>query len=141
MNLLFSLAELNESSLRLLDVLLYAAHLLVIGFNLLGWIWRKTRPWHLLVAALTAVSWFILGFWYGFGYCFITDWQWQVKKQLGTRGLPASFVEHFLNDVLGFSFSTQLVDALTGGLFALAVLLSVVLYVRDRRKQPEVHSS
>ena len=141
MNLLSSLAELNESSLRLLDVLLYGAHLLVIGFNLLGWIWRKTRPWHLLVVALTIVSWFILGIWYGFGYCFITDWQWQVKKHLGTRGLPASFIEHFLNDVLGFSFSTPLVDAFTGGLFALAVLLSVMLYVRDRRKQPEVHSS
>lgn len=135
MNLLFTLSELSEESLRLLDILLYGAHLFVIGFNLLGWIWRRTRPWHLLFVALTAASWFLLGIWYGFGYCFITDWQWEVKKHLGQRGLPASFVEHFLNDVLGFSFSTAVVDGLTGGLFALVALLSVILYIKDRKKR------
>lgn len=119
---------------ELLDILLYAAHLLLIGFNLLGWIWRKTRPWHLLVVGLTAASWFIIGIWYGFGYCFITDWHWQVKATLGQSGLPVSFVEHLLNDVLGFSFSTIVVDWLTGGLFALAALLSIILYVRDRKE-------
>lgn len=134
MNLFIALSELSEASLRLLDLLLYALHLLIIGFNLLGWIWRRTRPLHLLFVALTAASWLLLGFWYGLGYCFVTDWQWQVKEQLGQRNLPASFIEHFLNGVLGFSFSTEIVDLLTGGLFALAALLSLGLYIRDRRK-------
>lgn len=135
MNLLFILSDLSEESLHLLDIFLYGAHLFVIGVNLLGWIWRRTRAWHLLFVGLTAASWFLLGIWYGFGYCFVTDWQWEVKKHLGQRGLPASFVEHFLNDVLGFSLSSQLVDGLTGGLFALAALLSVILYVKDQKRR------
>lgn len=134
MLLLAALSEWSTPTLRLLDILLYAVHLLVIGFNLLGWIWPKTRPWHLWCVGLTAFSWFVLGLWYGFGYCFVTDWQWEVKEQLGQTGLPASFVEHFLNGVLGFSLSTTLVNWLTGGLFVLAALLSLILYVRDRRR-------
>lgn len=134
MPLLIALSELSTSSLQLLDGLLYAAHLLVIGFNLLGWIWQKTRPWHLWCVGLTAVSWFGLGIWYGFGYCFITDWQWEVKEQLGQQDLPSSFVEHFLNGVLGFSFSATFINWLTGGSFAIAALLSIILYIRDRRK-------
>lgn len=134
MNLFITLSELSETSLRLLDLLLYAVHLLIICFNLLGWIWRRTRPLHLLCVAITAASWLLLGFWYGLGYCFVTDWQWQVKAQLVQGKLPASFVEHFLNGVLGFSFSTEVVDGLTGGLFALAALLSLGLYLRNRRR-------
>ncbi|MBT3271653.1 MAG: DUF2784 family protein, partial [Spirochaetales bacterium] len=52
-------------------------HSCVIIFNLTGWIWRKTRIPHLILIGLTAFSWFVLGIWYGFGYCPSTDWHWR----------------------------------------------------------------
>ena len=117
---------MSHTTLQILDFLLYAAHLLLIGFNLLGWIWRKTLRWHLLCVLLTALSWFGLGIWYGFGYCFITDWQWDVKRQLGQSNLPNSFIDHFVNQVMGLSISSQLIDVLTGLMFGLVAIISIV---------------
>lgn len=131
------LQDLSTEILRLLDILLYGTHLVLIGFNLLGWIWRKTLRLHLLCIGLTALSWFVLGIWYGFGYCFITDWQWDVKRELGETNLPESFITHFVNQVLGLSVSAELVDWLTGGLFVVVAIISVVRNWRvpKRRKQ------
>ena len=126
--------DLSHTTLLFLDYLLYAAHLLLIGFNLLGWIWRKTLRWHLLCVLLTALSWFGLGIWYGFGYCFITDWQWDVKRQLGQSNLPDSFIDHFVNQVMGLSISSQLIDVLTGVMFGLVAIISIVLNWREWKR-------
>ena len=128
------LAELSSTTLELLDILLYLAHILLIGFNLLGWMWAKTRFWHLVCVLLTALSWFVLGIWYGFGYCFLTDWQWDVKRQLGQTNLPASFIDHFVNQVLGLTVDSELIDMLTGGLFGLVAVISLLLNVREWRR-------
>lgn len=128
------LQDLSHTTLQLLDLFLYAAHILLIGFNLLGWIWKKTRKLHLIFVVLTALSWFVLGIWYGFGYCFITDWQWDVKNQLGQTRLPDSFITHFVNQLLGLSVNPELIDILTGVVFALVAILSVVLNLRDRKR-------
>jgi hypothetical protein len=39
-----------------LDVFLTFLHLLIIGFNLFGWIWKKTRKWHFILVVVTAAS-------------------------------------------------------------------------------------
>lgn len=116
----------------LLDILFTLLHLLLIGFNLLGWIWRKTRKAHLLVAAATLGSWFLLGIWYGWGYCPLTDWHWDVKYQLGETKLPNSFVKYFADKITGLDFSPALIDSWTLGLFFIAIVLS--LYVNFFRK-------
>lgn len=33
-------------------------------------------------------SWFILGQWFGIGYCPITDWHWKIKATLGRGDKP-----------------------------------------------------
>lgn len=111
--------------LQLLDILLTLVHLILIGFNLLGWIWAKTRKLHLICILLTAFSWLVLGIWFGLGYCPVTDWQWQVKANLGDHNLPNSFIEYFVEKVTGKDFNTSLVDTLTAGMFVAAALLSV----------------
>ena len=85
--------------LLLLDILLTLAHLVLIGFNLFAWLFPKLRRAHLITVAVTAGSWFILGIWFGTGYCPITDWQWQVKEKLGETNLPASFVKYMADGV------------------------------------------
>ncbi len=113
--------------LKSLDVLLFTAHLLVIGFNLFAWTWKKTRKLHLWIAGVTLFSWLVLGIWYGFGYCFLTDWEWDVKRQLGERNLPHSFTQYLSNNVFGLNLSSTTVDLLTVGLFIVVILCS--LYV------------
>jgi len=113
--------------LHILDFLLTILHLMIVGFNLLGWIPRRTRRAHIAVVALTAASWFILGIWYGMGYCPVTDWQWDVKTQLGERSLPASFITYFAEKWTGLEFSDSFVNTWTGVLFAMAAAISIYL--------------
>src|SRR5687768_18439227 len=111
--------------LQLLDILLTLVHLILIGFNLLGWIWAKTRKLHLICILLTAFSWLVLGIWFGMGYCPVTDWQWQVKRKLGETDLPASFIKYFADKITGMDFSASLVNTVTVVVFAVAAVLSI----------------
>jgi hypothetical protein len=113
--------------LRFLDILLTIVHLLVIGFNLFGWIWPRTRKAHLVCVLLTAASWLVLGIWFGWGYCPITDWQWDVKHKLGEQNLPNSFIKYYADKLAGKEFDTGFIDTVTAVSFAVAGLLS--LYV------------
>jgi hypothetical protein len=111
--------------LRLLDVFLTFVHLVIIGFNLFGWIWPATRKAHFICVLATAASWFILGIWFGMGYCPVTDWQWSVKEQLGEHGLPASFIKYYADKISQGNISSSLIDTVTVISFAIAALLSV----------------
>ena len=121
--------------LRLLDVFLTLVHLVIIGFNLFGWIWPATRKAHFICVLATAASWFLLGIWFGMGYCPVTDWQWRVKEQLGEHNLPASFIKYYADKISGRDISSSLIDGVTGISFLVAALLSVYLnFIKKRRK-------
>ena len=113
--------------LRLADILFTLLHLAIIAFNLFGWIWKRTRKAHIVLVLLTIGSWVILGFWFGFGYCPITDWQWDVKERLGERNLPPNFVEYFVEKISGRNYSSAFIDTMIGVSFGLAVLLAVLV--------------
>ena len=66
----------------------FVVHTAWIVFTCVGWIWKRTRPWQLMTVALSALSWFGLGVWYGWGYCPCTDWHWQVRTRLGVVDPP-----------------------------------------------------
>ena len=121
--------------LTLLDGFLTLLHLLVIGFNLLGWIWKTTRRLHLYCVLLTAGSWLLLGIWYGIGYCPITDWQWQVKNKLGEHNLPNSFIKYQVDKLTGADFNPDVIDIVTGTSFAVVALLSLYLNIAIKKKR------
>jgi hypothetical protein len=112
---------------HILDVVLTLAHLVVILFNVFGWIWPSTRKLHLIVIGLTALSWFFLGIWFGWGYCFLTDWHWNVKSKLGEDHLPNSFIKYFGDKITGMDLDVQLVDNVTLFTFLGVILISVYL--------------
>lgn len=120
---------------RLLDLGLLTFHGLLVSFNLFGWVWRRTRRLHLFAISATLLSWFGLGVVYGWGYCPLTDWHWQIKRALGETGLPASWVKYYVDRVTGVAWDTALVDGLVIGSALAALVLSVVLNVRDRRNR------
>lgn len=118
--------------LRIADIALLSFHGGLTVFNLLGWAWRKTRPANLVTLLITAGSWFVLGLWYGLGYCPLTDWHWEVLRRLGEPTPSRSYITYVLQRLLGLPVAGSAVERWTGILFFLALALSVGLNIRDR---------
>lgn len=117
-----------------LNIGFFVFHTSWVVFNCVGWIWRRTRPWHLATIALTAVSWFGLGIYYGWGYCPCTDWHWQVRARMGYRD-PPSYIQLLIAELTGLDVPSGLADAITAGVFGLTAVITIVLNVRDRRRR------
>jgi hypothetical protein len=118
-----------------LDKFFFVFHSTLIVFNLLGWIWKKTRLANLVVILLTFLSWFILGIWYGFGYCPSTDWHWLVRKKMGYYDLPSTYTKFLIDSLTGWDVNPELVKILTVLLLALALFASIWTHVRGWRKK------
>jgi hypothetical protein len=130
---------LYPTMLQFLNILLTIVHLAIVGFNLFGWIFKATRKAHLVSVLLTAASWFLLGIWFGIGYCPFTDWQWRVKERLGEQNLPGNFIEYFSEKITGYNFDPQLVNNVTVISFAVVTVISVYLNLgKAKRKQPAI---
>jgi hypothetical protein len=114
-----------QRMLLFLDILLTIVHLSIVVFNLFGWIPRRTRKAHFISVVLTAASWFILGIWYGMGYCPFTDWQWRVKERLGERNMPGNFIEYFAEKIFNYDFDSKFISMVTLVCFLLAIVISV----------------
>lgn len=117
---------------KIIDSFFQGSHFLIILFILFGWIPRKTRRVHLVMVLLTAFSWFFLGIWYGWGYCFWTDWHWKVQNKLGVQNLPDSYIKYLLDSITGLNLSTTLVDSATAVCFLLCALASLYVNFRTR---------
>lgn len=117
--------------LTFLDIFFTFFHIALMAFNLTGWIWKKTRKAHLITLALTAGSWAILGVWYGWGYCPLTDWHWDVKTKLGETNLPNSFVKYLLDKLFSTDLPARLVDRIT--LFGLIAAVTGAVLVRMKQ--------
>jgi Protein of Unknown function (DUF2784) len=119
--------------LKFLDILLTATHFALISFNLFGWIWPATRKAHLVTVTATAFSWFILGIWFGWGYCPITDWEWRVKQKLGETNLPNSFIKYYADKISGKNIDALLVDAAT--LLTFLAVIALTIYFNFFKKR------
>ena len=120
--------------LAFLNIFFFVFHTALTLFNMSGWAFRNTRKWHLLTILLTAASWFILGIWYGWGYCACTDWHWQVREAMGINDRSNSYIHFLLLQLTGKDFDTNLVEKVTLYVFLAASVLSIWLNIRDRRK-------
>ena len=119
--------------LHIANISFILAHLCIIFFTLFGWIPKKTRKLHFYVVAITAFSWIVLGFWYGFGYCFFTDWHWTVRRKMGITDDPGSFIKLAVDFVTGRDVNAVLIDTVTAAGFGLVFLISVYLNLFQRK--------
>lgn len=122
---------------QFLNMFFFLFHTIFILFVLFGWIWKKARKIHLAALILTALSWFGLGIYYGFGYCFCTDWHWDVRYRLGYTDMPRSYINFLILTVTGRTLDDTLVDVVTMGTFIGVFMLAVYLAVA-KRKDKEV---
>jgi len=123
---------------EVLDIFFTIFHSSIIVFNLLGWIWIRTRKANLILLLLTGASWFLLGIWYGIGYCPVTDWHWMVLKELDNTDLPNSYVKFLVDRITGLDVNAFFVDTMVTVFFFAALIVS--LYVNFKKK-PIAHSA
>ncbi|MCK4664943.1 MAG: DUF2784 domain-containing protein [Bacteroidales bacterium] len=117
--------------LKFLDIFFLSFHTLLIFFNLFGWICKKTRKINLITLSLTGASWFILGIFYGIGYCPLTDWHWTVVRKLGKTNIPNSYIKYLFDRLTGLDINSTLVDYLTAICFFIALVVSVYVNFKD----------
>jgi hypothetical protein len=117
-----------------LNVGFFVFHTVWIGFNCVGWAWRRTRRWQFVTVSLTALSWFGLGIWYGWGYCPSTDWHWQIRERLG-RHDPPSYIQLLVRELTGIDLNPDMANALALGTLIVVGLLTAFLNIRDIRRE------
>ena len=120
---------------QFLNIFFFIFHTIWTLFNMFGWIFRATRKLNLLTLMLTALSWFVLGIWYGWGYCLCTDWHWQVRQHLGYHDESNSYIHFLVLKLTGINMDPKLVENITLTGFLIALVMSVYLNIRDRRKK------
>ena len=133
MNAFFT--SLPKGALEGLNVFFFIFHTLFTLFNLTGWIWKKTRPAHAVTMVLTSFSWFILGLFYGIGFCFCTEWHWQVRRLLGIRDTSTSYIYLLIKVLTGKNLSEPLVIEGTKWVFIGIVIATVIVWIPEIRKR------
>ncbi len=122
---------MKEFILIFLNYFFFIFHTIFTLFNIFGWIFKKTRIIHLITIILTALSWYVLGIWYGWGYCFCTDWHFQVREKLGYIDPSSSYIHFLILKISGINFNENLIIIITFLVFIICFVLSVFLNILD----------
>lgn len=117
-----------------LNLFFFLFHTLLILFNTFGWVFPATRRWNLLTLGLTGFSWFVLGIWYGWGFCFCTQWHWEVRQRLGLNDPSDSYIQFLVLKLSGWMAPINWVDTATLIVFLLSLGFSLGFNIRDWRK-------
>lgn len=107
------------------DIFFVVFHTALILFNLLGWIWKPLRRANLIALVLTGLSWFLLGLFFGIGYCPFTDWHFQVLSEMGRHPASHSYIEYFLQRITGSDLEVSFIDSGTIVLYFIVLAISI----------------
>lgn len=110
--------------MNILDYAFDGLHILIICLNLFAWIPSNTRWLHVMTTHLTAASWLILGYWYGWGYCVLTDWHWSIKGSLGQETLPNNYIAYLLERYLAWHVDKQTLEMIIVFVFSFCLIRS-----------------
>ena len=121
-----------------LDYFFLIFHTILTLFNLLGWIWKKTRLANFITLILTGIAWFGLGIFYGIGYCPLTDWHWSVLEKLGHHDMPYSYIKYLIERLTGLNANANIVEISTVVGFFLALIISVYLNFFKKKRRENV---
>jgi len=108
-----------------LDYFFLFFHTVFTMFNIIGWIWKKTRLVNFITLSLTGLSWFGLGIFYGWGFCPLTEWHWHVLEKLGHHNLPYSYIKYMVWRLMGIEVDEHLAETATLVVFIIAFAASL----------------
>ena len=114
-----------------LDWFFLIFHTSLTLFNLFGWIYKKTRKANLITLLLTGASWFILGLFFGIGYCPLTDWHFNILEKLGYTDLPVSYIKYLVDRIFNSDINAQLVENSTAIGFFVALSGAIFVNIKD----------
>ena len=117
--------------LQFLNILCFVLHNVLIAFNLVGWIWPRTRRLHLVTLGATLFSWLGMGAWCGWGYCLCADWHFQIRRQLGLHGGESSYTELLFNQIPGVTVTRTFADIVTVGCLILILIAAATVWIRQ----------
>jgi hypothetical protein len=123
---------MNKLILHFIDYFFILFHSVLILFNVFGWIVPKWRFANLISLSLTAFSWFLLGIWYGIGYCPFTDWHWKVRQLLGYNDQSNSYIHFLILEITGIHLPENWVDTTTAIVFFTAFSISLYFFLKKR---------
>jgi hypothetical protein len=118
-----------------LNYFFFFFHTSFIIFNSIGWLFSKCRKWNLITLLLTAFSWFVLGIWFGWGFCVCTDWHWKVRWNLGYQDMSNSYIHFLILKFTGINFSEVLINIVTSIVFFSSLIISLWLNIRDYKRK------
>ena len=117
--------------LHFLNIAFFVVHNLLLVFNLLGWIWPRTRRMHLFALGATLFSWLVIGAWCGWGYCLCADWHFQVRRQLNIHGGESNHTQMLFHQILGLSVTPSFADMVSAGALIMVLIATAVVWVRQ----------
>ncbi len=128
----------DPQALAALDYFLHGLHFILIAFVVTGWMFASLRRLHLLVLGIVWLSWLGLGLYVrNFGYCLLTDWQWQVKTALGETNLPPSYLEYLYWRLTGSDVDNEVMSWIAAIVLVLSTLLSLAANRREDEDEDE----
>ena len=127
-----------KSLISILSLLLHGVHLFIIIFSVIGWMIPALRPYHLLLCLMIASSWFVLGANKGWGYCLVTDWQWNLMRRMGRTDLPSSYMPLLYRSITGHEGDDKRIELVTRSVFSCSFLASLVVNRELIFKLPEI---
>lgn len=126
---------MNQMLYPFLNIFFFVFHTVFTLFNIVGWTLPKTRKLHLITLSITAISWFVLGIWYGLGYCFCTDWHFQIREKMGYIDSSNSYIHFLILQLTGLNLNPKLVDNATLIVFLISFGLSIWVNIRARQSK------
>lgn len=120
--------------LEVLDTLFHVIHISFIIINTTFWMSKRTLRIAQVTLLATLTSWFGFGIFYGFGYCFLTDWHWQIKEKLGETDLPLSYIKLVMDRTTGRDWNAEVIDKATMIILILSVTGCIIQTFRLRNR-------
>ncbi len=118
---------ISNNALKLLNLFFHLIHLSIISFFLFGWLFETMRLAHFILSLLTFISWFGVGFFYGFGYCFVTDIQWKIKKRLNQTPSTEFYIKYMIDKVTGLDTNPSIVNGMTTFVYFGILIISTII--------------
>ena len=117
--------------LATLNILFFLFHTVILVFNLIGWMFRRTRRLHIVCLGATLFSWFVMGYWKGIGYCICTDWHFHIRREMGIKDNVHSYLQLIAKSFFDADMDRMTSDLSAGGGLLFILLATLVVWTMD----------